>query len=147
VLGVVEAGVEDELGPVDVPAEVGPVVVALQHDEAHVAAVLGRVQSRRAGFVPVAAPGIGVVHGSLSWSDERDPGRERPHPAASSDTSTTEGSPCRSRFSSAAAMPPAMVIPPIESPQAGPAGAAHPGSSSGEDAGGVSGRHQKLVMS
>ena len=32
------------------------------------------------------------------------------------DTSTTDGSPVRSRANSAAAMPPAMIAPPIESP-------------------------------
>ncbi len=38
---------------------------------------------------------------------------------ASSDTSTTLGSPVRSRLSSAAAMAPAVARPPITSPKAG----------------------------
>ena len=37
-------------------------------------------------------------------------------PVPSREMSTTEGSPVRSRRKSAAAMPPAMVMPPIESP-------------------------------
>src|SRR5215813_10300602 len=36
----------------------------------------------------------------------------------SSDTSTTDGSPVRSRRKSAAAMPPATAMPPVESPKA-----------------------------
>ena len=42
-------------------------------------------------------------------------------PTPISDTSTTDGSPVRSRANSAAAMPPAIIAPPIESPYA-PAG-------------------------
>jgi hypothetical protein len=42
-------------------------------------------------------------------------------PTPSRETSTTAGSPVRSRPNNAPAMPPAMVIPPIESPYA-PAG-------------------------
>ena len=47
----------------------------------------------------------------------------------SSDTSTTDGSPVRSRRNSAAAMPPAIVMPPVESPKAARCmtGAAAPG--------------------
>ena len=41
---------------------------------------------------------------------------------ASSDTSTVLASPVRSRFSSAAAIAPAVVSPPITSPKAGAAG-------------------------
>ena len=37
-------------------------------------------------------------------------------PTLISDTSTTDGSPVRSRANSAAAMPPAIVMAPIESP-------------------------------
>ena len=37
-------------------------------------------------------------------------------PSASNDTSTTHPSPVRSRANSAAAIPPAIVMPPIESP-------------------------------
>ena len=37
-------------------------------------------------------------------------------PTLISDTSTTDGSPVRSRANSAAAIPPAIVMPPIESP-------------------------------
>ena len=37
-------------------------------------------------------------------------------PVQSSEMSTTDGSPVRSRANSAAAMPPAIVMPPIESP-------------------------------
>src|SRR5690349_13554186 len=50
--------------------------------------------------------------------------------APSSDTSTTAGSPVRSRPNSAAAMPPAMVSAPIESPNAavGPTGWSAPNS-------------------
>ena len=39
-------------------------------------------------------------------------------PTLSSDTSTTDGSPVVARANSAAAIPPAIVMPPIESPYA-----------------------------
>src|SRR6266581_867865 len=41
------------------------------------------------------------------------------HAVLSRDTSTSTASPLRSRYNSAAAMPPAMFIPPMESPKAG----------------------------
>ena len=41
------------------------------------------------------------------------------HAVLSSDTSTSTASPVRSRWNSAAEMPPAMFMPPIESPNAG----------------------------
>ena len=64
----------------------------------------------------------------------------------SSETSTTDASPVRSRWKSAAAMPPAIVMPPIESPKAARCmmGAAAPG---GVSAFAMPPRHQNEAAS
>ena len=68
-------------------------------------------------------------------------------PLPSSDTSTIDGSPVRSRLTSAAAMPPARLVPEMVSPYAGPGGAIMPSIPGGVMVAAVPARHQKAVMS
>ena len=56
------------------------------------------------------------------------------HAVLSSETSSSTASPVRSRWSSAAEMPPAMNMPPMESPNAGMPWPSAPPSSSGVSA-------------
>ncbi len=53
----------------------------------------------------------------------------------------------RSRFSSAAAIPPARFVPEMVSPYAGPGGPTMPGVPGGVIVAAVPARHQKAVMS
>ena len=68
-------------------------------------------------------------------------------PLESSDTSTTDGSPVRSRFSSAAAMPPARLVPEMVSPYAGAGGPMITSMSRGVMLTAVAARAQNAVMS
>ena len=108
-----------QVGPPDALAELRPEPVGLQHHQADEPAVLGPVvaDQRVRGRAP----------GRTSASGRRRRARtprcratastwRRP----SSDTSTTGASPVRSRWNSAAAMPPAIVMPPGRSPNAAP---------------------------
>ena len=68
-------------------------------------------------------------------------------PLPSSETSTTDGSPVRSRANRAAAMPPARLVPEMVSPYAGAGGVIMPSTSGGVMLAAVPARHQKAVMS
>ena len=59
-------------------------------------------------------------HGVLLTCDMATPAPIAHKPVPSSDTSREMASPVRSRWNNAVAIPPAMVIAPIESPKAGP---------------------------
>ena len=72
------------------------------------------------GF-PIASGG-GGAHGTPSWSDSASPAPIDHSPIPRSDTSTVVASPVRSRWNSAPMIPPAMVMAPIESPNAGAGG-------------------------
>ena len=52
----------------------------------------------------------------FSWSDSATAGLMAHMPTPSSDTSRGSASPVRSRWNSAPMIPPAIVIPPMESP-------------------------------
>ena len=52
----------------------------------------------------------------FSWSDNAMAGLMAHMPTPSSETSTGRASPVRSRWNSAPRIPPAMVMPPMESP-------------------------------
>ena len=65
-------------------------------------------------------------------------------PTLMSDTSTTDVSPVRSRANSAPAIPPAIVMPPIESPYAPPGWLMIRGLSGGVVAHALPMRHQKV---
>ncbi len=82
------------------------------------------------GLTDVVVPGISdrmVSPVSMPWVTLAPAAH---HAVLSSDTSISTASPVRSRWNSAAEMPPAMFIPPIESPKAGmPCGRAPPISS------------------
>ncbi len=68
-------------------------------------------------------------------------------PVDSSDTSTTDGSPVRSRANRAPAIPPAIVMPPIESPYAGPGMPSGTGRSGGVTPAALPARAQKALAS
>ena len=90
---------------------------------------------------------MGVDQGNPSCPESAIAAESAQPPAESKETSTTEGSPVRSRFTSAAAIPPAIVMPPIESPHAGPGCERIPSSSTGVALAALPARHQNAVMS
>ena len=93
------------------PAHVRPELRRLHHHERDVAVVGRRVHAdqrvdRRARARPAGAPSAGsrCLVSATVWPIDHSP-------LPSSETSTTDGSPVRSRFSSAAAIPPARLVP------------------------------------
>ena len=68
------------------------------------------------GLKPPPLLSAGICQERPVWSESAMAEAMDHAPVFSSDTSTIEGSPVRSRLNSAPAMPPAMVMPPIESP-------------------------------
>jgi hypothetical protein len=70
----------------------------------------------------VDEPCGGGLHPTPSWSDSASAAPIDHSPTPRSDTSTVVDSPVRSRWKSAPMMPPAMVIAPMESPNAGAGG-------------------------
>src|ERR687883_101407 len=82
------------------------------------------------GFLDPDLSPEGPTHGNPSDIDSATAAPMAHNPVPRRDTSTTVAFPVRSRWSSAAAIPPAIVIAPIESPYAG-AGCAMNASRSG----------------
>jgi hypothetical protein len=73
--------------------------------------------------LPVGAWGGGGFQPTPCWSDRASAAPIDHMPMPSSETSTVVASPVRSRWYSAPMIPPAMVMAPIESPNAGAGGA------------------------
>jgi hypothetical protein len=114
-LGGAKRGSSISSGTVDVAAHVGPVACRLEHDEREVA-VVRRLVELDSGLFGAERPVGGAVHGRWASSDESTamPIDHRPLPEER--TSTTDGSPVRSRAKRAAAMPPARLVPEMVSP-------------------------------
>jgi len=70
----------------------------------------------------VGASSFGGAHGMSSWSDSAGAAPIDQIPTPRSDTSTVGASPVRLRWKRAPMIPPAMVMAPIESPNAGAGG-------------------------
>ena len=66
--------------------------------------------------LPAPAFALETRHGVPIWSETAIPALIAHIPVESNEMSSTEGSPVRSRLNSAAEIPPAIVMPPIESP-------------------------------
>ena len=114
-----EARVVDVLRDAEPLAHLRPVVVALQHAQREEPAVLGLVDCTSGLVIWPTVCAASSCHGMPASSDTAMPAPIAHMPVPSSDTSTTSASPVRSRWNSAAKMPPAMVMAPIESPNAG----------------------------
>ena len=109
-----EARVVEPLGALDGAHQVGPVAIALEAEEPEPAAVAGAVAAdqrvRRRRCASSASPGCrGGASCSVSQPSTKTPMRR-------SDVETSCPRPVRSRASSAAAMPPAAVMPAMWSP-------------------------------
>ena len=68
---------------------------------------------------PLPEPADGGRQGMPSWSESARAGPMAQRPTLRSETSTVRASPVRSRWNSAPMMPPAIVMPPMESPYPG----------------------------
>lgn len=97
--------------------------------------------------MPFGPPGIAITHGCFFARASAMPCPIAHTPLPSSETSTTEPSPVRSRLTSAAAMPPARFVPEIVSPYAGTGSGRMPSRASGEMLAAADERAQNAVMS
>src|SRR5690606_32599554 len=99
------------------------------------------------GFVGApCALGCGATIGLFPYAESATVCPSDHSPLPSRDTSTTEGVPVRSRLSSAAAMPPARLVPEMVSPKAGPGGWIMPSMPGAVMVAAIPPRHQKAVM-